>query len=86
MDEGGRGTVAPFVKEMGVNYQVVLGTSEVGDLYGGVRGLPTTFYIGRNGKVLEYVPGLINLYDVEQNIKAALATSLAPAQTVNRHD
>jgi len=75
MDEGGVETVAPFARQMGINYAVLLGNSKVGDLYGGVRGLPTTFYIGRDGKVTEYVPGLISHYDVEQNIKAALATA-----------
>jgi peroxiredoxin len=75
MDEGGEDAVVPFVKEMGINYKVLLGTSDVADLYGGVHALPTTFYIGRDGKVLNYVPGLISHHEVELNIKAALATT-----------
>lgn len=75
MDDGGRDSVAAFAKKMGINYPVLLGNGEVGDLYGGVSALPTTFYIGRDGKVLQYVPGLLSHYEVEKNIKAALATS-----------
>lgn len=75
MDDGGRDAVAPFAREMGINYTVLLGTDTVGDLYGGVHALPTTFYIGRDGKITEYAPGLISHYGVERNIKEALATN-----------
>jgi peroxiredoxin len=84
MDEGGKDAVVSFAKEMGINYEVLLGNSEVADLYGGVNALPTTFYIGRDGKVLEYVPGLISHYEVEQNIKAALATPDIEKQTAGK--
>jgi cytochrome c biogenesis protein CcmG/thiol:disulfide interchange protein DsbE len=84
MDEGGKDAVVPFAKEMGINYEVLLGTPEVGDLYGGVNALPTTFYIGRDGKVLEYVPGLIGRREMEENIKAALATSGTQTQTARK--
>lgn len=84
MDEGGKDAVVPFAKQMGINYKVLLGTPEVGDLYGGVNALPTTFYIGRDGKVLEYVPGLIGHREVEDNIKAALATTDTQTQTAGK--
>jgi len=84
MDDGGKGVVVPFARDMGINYKVLLGNSEVGDMYGGIQALPTTFYIGRDGKVLEYVPGLISHYEVEQNIKAALARSDTQEQTASK--
>lgn len=84
MDDGGKDAVAPFARDMGINYKVLLGDSEVADLYGGVHALPTTFYIGRDGKVLEYVPGLIGRREMEENIQAALATSGSQRQTANR--
>lgn len=74
MDDGGMAAVVPFARKIGINYKVVLGNSDVSDLYGGVYSLPTTFYIGRDGRVLEYVPGLITHYEIERNIKAALAS------------
>ncbi len=81
MDDGGKDAVIPFAKEMGINYKVLLGDSEVADLYGGVHALPTTFYIGRDGKVLEYVPGLIGRREMEENIRQALATTDLRRQT-----
>jgi cytochrome c biogenesis protein CcmG/thiol:disulfide interchange protein DsbE len=74
MDDGGMAAVVPFARKIGINYKVLLGNSDVSDLYGGIYSLPTTFYIGRDGRVLEYVPGLITHYEIERNIKAALAS------------
>jgi peroxiredoxin len=74
MDDGGMAAVVPFARKIGINYKVLLGNSDVSDMYGGIYSLPTTFYIGRDGRVLEYVPGLITHYEIERNIKAALAS------------
>ena len=59
MDEGNaHDAVAKFAKEMGLNYTVLLGNDKVADQYGGVDALPTTFYIGRDGKIVTRVlPG-----------------------------
>ena len=50
MDEDGWEAVKPFIKEHNVNYRVVLGDDSVGQLYGGVDSLPTTFIIDRDGR------------------------------------
>ncbi|HVP44160.1 MAG TPA: TlpA disulfide reductase family protein [Terriglobales bacterium] len=65
--------IAEFVKEMNLNYVVLLGNDKVGDAYGGVDGLPTTFYIGRDGRILTAVSGLVSHSEIEENIKKALA-------------
>jgi arginine utilization protein RocB len=65
--------IGEFAKEMNLNYVVLLGNDKVGDAYGGVEGLPTTFYIGRDGKVLSAVSGLVSHSEIEDNIKKALA-------------
>ena len=73
MDEGNpRDAIAKFAGEMGVNYTMVLGNEKVADAYGGVEALPTTFYIGRDGKIVSRVFGLVSHRDVEENIRAAL--------------
>ena len=41
-------------------------------MYGGVYALPTTVYIGRDGRILKYVPGLLSHYEIDENIKEAL--------------
>ncbi len=76
--------IAAFAKEMNLNYVVLLGNDKVGDAYGGVDGLPTTFYIGRDGRVLSAVSGLVSHSEIEDNIKKALATPAAVAASVQR--
>jgi thiol-disulfide isomerase/thioredoxin len=83
MDQGDRDEVEEFARSMGINYEVVLGTAEVEDLYGGIEALPTTFYIGRDGKVFDYAPGLISHHEVERKIQAVLATSDGKTQTAS---
>ncbi|MEO8724870.1 MAG: redoxin domain-containing protein [Acidobacteriaceae bacterium] len=75
MDDSGKDGVEKFAQQMGLNYTVVMGKDSVGEAYGGVEGLPTTFYIGRDGKVIDSVSGLISKSEIEDNIKKALATS-----------
>jgi len=74
LDEGGRDVVEKFAEQRGINYPVLQGGPSVANEYGGVDALPTTFYIGRDGRVVASVAGLISHHEVEENIKAALAT------------
>ena len=81
MDEGNaHDAVAKFAREMGLNYTVLLGNDKVADQYGGVDALPTTFYIGRDGKIVTRVFGLVSHKEIEENIRAALNKSAAVAQ------
>lgn len=73
MDDASEQDISKFAQEMGINYPVLLGTDKVGAAYGGVEGLPTTFYIGRDGKIVDRVEGLRSHREIESNIKAALA-------------
>ena len=50
MDDDGWKAIKPYLTEHKVNYRVVLGNDSVGQLYGGVDSLPTTFLIDREGK------------------------------------
>jgi peroxiredoxin len=79
MDDSGEETIAKFAKEMGVNYPVLIGKESVGDAYGGVEFLPTTFFIDRQGKVVDRVFGLVGHSDVEDNVKKALGAGAAQA-------
>lgn len=75
MDDAQQQEIAAFAQNMGVNYPILLGTNEVSDTYGGVEALPTTFYIGRDGKIVDRVFGLRSHREVEEQVKAALGTS-----------
>jgi peroxiredoxin len=80
MDDSGEETISKFAQQMGVNYPVLIGKEAVGDAYGGVEFLPTTFIIDRQGKVVDRVFGLVGRSEFEDNIKKALGPGASPAQ------
>ena len=83
MDDSGKDDIAKFVKEMGVNYPVLLGKEAVGDQYGGVPALPESFFISRDGKILDKFIGLRGKAEVEDAIKKALSTPAGASQTAS---
>jgi thiol-disulfide isomerase/thioredoxin len=81
MDDSGKDDIAKFAKDMGVNYPVLIGKEAVGDAYGGVPALPETFFIGRDGKIVDKIIGLKGKGDIVESIKKALNTQPGAAQT-----
>ena len=75
MDDSEPAKIAKFASEMGVNYPVLLGTDQVSDDYGNVQYLPTTFYIGRDGVIVDKMTGLLDRKDIEEAVKKALNTT-----------
>ena len=73
MDDADPKDIAEFAQKVGVNYPIVIGKEKVGDDYGGVQYLPSTFYVGRDGKVVSRVFGLVSRSEIEDNIQKALA-------------
>jgi len=73
MDDASQEDIEKFAKEMGVNYTILLGKESVGQLYGGVDVLPTTFFIDRDGKVVAREFGLQSRSLFVDNIKKALS-------------
>lgn len=80
MDDSGKDTIAKFAHNMGVDYPVLLGKESVGDQYGGLEYLPTSFYIDRDGKVVARVFGLRSRSDIEDWVKQALSRGSSMAQ------
>lgn len=60
--------------EMKINYPVLFDDANVSTPYGGVDGLPTTFFIDRSGKVVASTVGLVSRDEIEANIKKALSS------------
>jgi thiol-disulfide isomerase/thioredoxin len=81
MDDSGKDEIEKFAKDMGVNYPVLLGKEAVGDAYGGVPALPESFFIGRDGKIVDKIIGLKGRADIEDSIKKALSTHATPTQS-----
>jgi len=55
-----------------LNYPVVMGDEKIGELYGGILGLPVTYLIGRDGEVLAEYRGETDLNAMEERLKALL--------------
>lgn len=77
MDDASPKDISDFAQKMGVNYPIVIGKEEVGTLYGGVQFLPSTFFISRDGKVVDRVFGLVSRSEIESNIQRALSSQVA---------
>lgn len=80
LDDSGKDTIVKFAKNMGVNYLILQGEDSVGDAYGAV-GLPATYFIDRNGKIIDSALGLVSRSEIEDDIKKALSETKADAQT-----
>ncbi len=57
LDQGGWKPVKPFMEEYNIEYPIVLGDRKVVQDYGGIRSIPTTFIIDREGKIVDRLVG-----------------------------
>jgi thiol-disulfide isomerase/thioredoxin len=74
-DQNGVAPVLQFYKQADLDYRVALDNGKVSELYGGIIGLPTTFLIGRDGRIYEKLPGAVGADYFEPGIKTLLATA-----------
>ena len=72
LDRGGASVVKPFVDSNGVTYPVAIGSREIADAYGGIRGIPTTFIIDRQGNIVDKAVGYRDKAFFEEAIKDLL--------------
>jgi peroxiredoxin len=56
-DQGGQSVVQQFANEYGINYPILMYTMKVVSDYGGIRGIPTTFIINKDGQVVNKFVG-----------------------------
>lgn len=63
---------------LGINYPVLLEGDTISEPYGGLDGLPNSFYVDRNGVVTAQIIGLADRDEIEANIKKALASGGGP--------
>jgi peroxiredoxin len=75
MDEEGWKAIKPYIAEHKINYRILLGNDSVSQLYGGVDSLPTTFIIGRDGKVSYVHVGLAGKNQYQKEIENVLGNA-----------
>lgn len=72
VDDPGGQKVKPISRDYGINYPVLIGNEEVMKQFGGVQALPTSFIIGRDGRIREKLQGLYPEEHLEQLVLKAL--------------
>jgi peroxiredoxin len=72
-DGASRGDVADAAKKIGVNYTILMPDEKVAKQYGGVDYLPETFYIDREGKVIDVTAGAPSKDQMEALIQKTIA-------------
>ncbi len=58
-----------------LNYPVVMGDEKIGEMYGGIFGLPVTFLIDRNGKIRFKHEGDTDIKTIESEMRGLLSVS-----------
>lgn len=72
LDLRGEKIVPKFALENNINYTVLLGNEEVSDLYGGIRAIPTTFIVDKDGNIRKKYTGYNEKEVFEKDIKELL--------------
>ena len=72
VDTDGPEVVRKFMKEVGINYQIVLADDQIQDLFAPIQGYPTTLIIDRDGKIRDRKLGREPTEQYEKRILAIL--------------
>jgi len=77
--DAGKDVIAKVAKKIGVTYPILLTDGKVQTAYGGLDYLPMSFYVDRNGTIVEVTAGLGSKDDIEANIKKTIASGMTAA-------
>ena len=58
LDLGGEKVVKPFVEKYSIDYTNYIGNHEIAMKYGGLRGIPTTFVLTKEGRIFRKYVGV----------------------------
>lgn len=72
LDESGWTTVKPYAEAERINYPVVIDDGRISDLFGGLKAVPTTLIIDRQGRIAATHLGLCQKSEYESDIVAVL--------------
>ncbi|MBI5207535.1 MAG: TlpA family protein disulfide reductase [Candidatus Firestonebacteria bacterium] len=65
-------SVQSFLKKNKINYPILMGTNDVRQAYGGIRGLPTTFVLNNKKEIVASFEGKVDKAVIENEIKKLL--------------
>ena len=78
MDEDGWKSVKPFLRQHKVNYPMVIGNWDMGNLFG-FNSMPATLLIDRDGKIADLHVGMVDKAAFESEIQTLLKESAKSA-------
>lgn len=78
-DQSGQGVVREFLEERGITFPVTMASAQVVRDFGGVRALPTSFLIDREGRVRQEVTGIFAEPALRMAVGHLLEESVPPA-------
>lgn len=64
--------VGAFLRRLRPSFPVVMGDERLGNLYGGILGLPVTYLIGRDGRIEARLAGATDIDALEERIESLL--------------
>lgn len=72
MDKSAPDKVAKFVKKIGVNYPMALGTNEIATSFGASGAIPSTFLVDASGMIVKKYPGYTTYEKMAKDLKEVL--------------
>jgi len=72
LDRGGWNDLKPFLAKNPIAYPIVLGGEAEAKAYGGIEGIPTTFFIDRKGNIVSKTVGGMQEAEFEKAVKSIL--------------
>lgn len=72
VDDSGWSVVRPFVEALKINYPVMLANSKITGLFGGLKAVPMTFIIDKQGRIAAVQAGACHKSECEADIQAVL--------------
>jgi thiol-disulfide isomerase/thioredoxin len=77
--DAGNEAIAKVVKKTGVTYPILLTDGKVQKAYGGLDYLPVSFYVDKNGLVVDETAGLGSKDEIEAHIKKTISSGSSTA-------
>ena len=72
LDQEGEEVVRAFAQREKINYPLAMGSTELTQQYGGIRGIPTTFLIDKRGRIAKKYVGYNDKQVFESQIQTLL--------------
>lgn len=82
--DAGKDVIAKTSHQLGVTYPILLTDGKVQNAYGGLEVLPMSFYVDRNGVVVEVTAGLGSKDELEANIKKVIASGMSASTAAGK--